>query len=268
MHTKRDPVDVAASIRRSIELSPRVSRKVRYHTLRDLFGFQTWSTQRRETIGKILADQDIAVQPALSEAGPNDWLVLSLPDLPPPRDDHPEPRPSPEWFEHLMSVPMHSESDVEIHFASPLFHGLGYDDEQEAAGFRFDTFAGVQFRVAEADLLYFVDERQSLTDGVPLVLVEVKDSDQKPDAGTGQAKSYAFWVKPAYYVITNGNVIIVYNYQGGAVPDVKVLEIKRSELRERFDDLYRVLNPEAAAAARIAKLEKLTSHPPTSQTPD
>jgi hypothetical protein len=253
----RDPVDVAASIRRSIALSPRVSRKVRCHTLRDLFGFQTWSTRRRETIGKILADQNIAVQPALSEAGPNDWLVLSLPDLPPPRDDHPEPRPSPEWFEHLMSVPMYSESDVEMHFASPLFHRLGYDDEQEAAGFRFDTYAGVQFRVAEADLLYFADERQSLTDGVPLVLVEVKRSDQPPDAGTGQAKGYAFWVKPAYYVITNGNVIIVYNYQGGAVPDAKVLEFNRSDLRERFDDLYRLLNPKAAADARRAKADKL-----------
>ena len=219
----RDPVDVAASIRRSIALSPRVSRKVRCRTLRELFGFRTWSTQRRETIGKILADQNIAVQPALSEAGPNDWLVLSLPDLPPPRDDHPDPRPTQEWFEHLMSVHLNSEREVEMFFASPLFHGLGYTDEHEAAGFRFDTYAGVQFRVAEADLLYFADERQSLTDGVPLVLVEVKDSDQKPDAGTGQAKSYAFWLKPAYYAITNGNVIIVYNYQGGAVPDVQVL---------------------------------------------
>jgi hypothetical protein len=45
--------------------------------------------------------------------------------------------------------------------------------------------------------------------------------------------------------------------QGGAVPDVKVLDIKRSELRERFDDLYRVLNPAAAKATRQAKLDKL-----------
>jgi Type I restriction enzyme R protein N terminus (HSDR_N) len=101
--------------------------------------------------------------------------------------------------------------------------------------------------------------RHSLSDGVPLVLVEAKASDQAPDAGTGQAKSYAYWLKPAYYVTTNGDVIVVYNYQGGAVPDVKVLDIKRSELRERFDDLYRVLNPAAVEAARKAKLDKLRS---------
>jgi hypothetical protein len=57
--------------------------------------------------------------------------------------------------------------------------------------------------------------------------------------------------------------VVVCNYQGGAVPDVKVLDFKRSELRERFDDLYRVLNPKAAAMARQAKIDKLKSpaHP-------
>lgn len=87
--------------------------------------------------------------------------------------------------------------------------------------------------------------------------MEAKGSDQAPDTGTGQVRSYAFWLKPAYYVITNGDGIVVYNYQGGAVPDVKVLDIKRSKLRERFDELYRVLNPAAAKAARQAKLDKL-----------
>ncbi len=71
-------------------------------------------------------------------------------------------------------------------------------------------------------------------------------------------KSYSFWIKPAYDVTTNGDMLTVYNYQGGAVPDVKVLELKRPELRERFDDLYRVLNPRAAAEARRDKIARLT----------
>lgn len=57
---------------------------------------------------------------------------------------------------------------------------------------------------------------------------------------------------------TNGDMLTVYNYQGGAVPDVKMLEMKRSELRERFDDLYRVLNPQAVVEARRDKIAKLT----------
>jgi Type I restriction enzyme R protein N terminus (HSDR_N) len=262
MRTKKDPVDVAASIRRSIEVSQKGSRRVRCHTLRELFGFQAWSAQRKEIISRVLADLGVVVQPGLGDAGPDDWVTLSLPELPEPRDDQPDPRPSQEWFDHLMTIPLITEREVEMHFASPLFHGLGYDDAQEAAGFRFDTYAGVQFRIAEADLVYFADESHSVTEGVPLILVEVKESSQLPDAGTGQAKSYAYWVKPAYYVITNGDILIVYNYQGGAVPDVKVLEIKRSELRDRFDELYSILNPKAAAEARQRKEARLAG--PTS----
>jgi hypothetical protein len=263
MAKAKDPVDVVASIRRSIEVSPKGSRRVRCHSLRALFGFQAWTAQRKDLVTSLLDNEGIRAQPPVSEAGLHDWIVLSLPVMPPPDNSSPDPRPTEEWFEHLTSVRLDSEREVEMHFASPLLHGLGYSYEHEAAGFRFDTWEGVTRRRVEADLVYFADEHHTLQDGVPLVLVEAKGSDQLPDAGTGQAKSYAYWLKPAYYVTTNGDVIVVYNYQGGAVPDVKVLDIKRSELRERFDDLYRVLNPRAAAEARQAKVDKLTGHSPT-----
>lgn len=263
MTRKKDPAEVVATIRRSIEVSRRGSRRVRFDRLRDLFGFHAWSPPRKELVTRLLADQGIAVQPPLGEAGLNDWIVLSLPQLPPQRDDRPDPRPSDEFFSHLESIQLGSEREVEIHFVSPLFRELGYSEEQEAVGFPFDTWEGVHHRVAEADLLYFTDDRHRLTDGEPLVLVECKDIDKGPDSGVGQVRSYSFWIKPAYYVTTNGQVLTVYNYQGGAVPDVKVLELKRSELRERFDELYRVLNPRAAYEARQDKIAKLT--PPTPQ---
>jgi hypothetical protein len=120
---------------------------------------------------------------------------------------------------------------------------------------------GVTHKTVEADLVYFADEHRSVEDGVPLVLVEVKDSDQPPDAGKGQARSYALWVMPAYYVTTNGAAVVVYNYQGARVPDVKVLDFKRSELCERFDDLYSLLNPNAAADAQREKADKLKGPP-------
>lgn len=264
MAREKDPAEVAATIRRSIEVSTRGTRRVRFYRLRDLFGFQAWSTQRKELVARQLADQGIAAQPPLSELDLDDWIVLSLPQLPPERNDHPDPRPRPEFFDHLESVRLDSEREVEMHFVSPLFQELGYGEEQEAAGFQFDTWEGVQHRVAEADLLYFADGPHRLTGGVPLVLVECKNVDKtRPDAGLGQVKSYSFWIKPAYYVTTNGDTLTVYNYQGGAIPDVKVLEVKRSDLRERFDDLYRILNPMAVAEARQAKISKLT--PPVNE---
>jgi hypothetical protein len=255
----KDPVDVAASIQRSIEVSPKGSRRVRCHSLRALFGFQAWTAQRKELVAGLLESRGIRAQPGVSEAELHDWIILSLPVMPPPSDSSPDPRPSEDWFDHLTSVHLDSEREVEMYFASPLFHGLGYTADNEAAGFRFDMWEGVTHRKAEADLVYFEDDRHSLADGVPLVLVEAKGTDQAPDAGTGQVRSYAYWIKPAYYVTTNGDVIVVYNYQGGAVPDVKVLDVKRTELRDRFDEIYRVLNPAAAKAARQVRLEKLKS---------
>ncbi len=38
---------------------------------------------------------------------------------------------------------------------------------------------------------------------------------------------------------------------------MKVVDMKRVELRDRFDELYPILNPQAGMAARQAKLDKL-----------
>jgi hypothetical protein len=255
----KDPVEVVATIRRSIEVSTRGSRRLRLHRLRELFGFQAWSAQRKELVARLLTDQGIAVQPPLADVGADDWVVLSLPQLPEPRDDHPDPRPSAEFFDHLESVSLDSEREVEMHFVSPLFRELGYDEDQEAAGFPFDTWEGVHHRVAEADLLYFADATHRTTDGEPLVLIECKAPGKGPVAGVGQVRSYAFWIKPAYYITTDGDFLTVYNYQGGAVPDVKVLEVKRPELRQRFDEIYAVLNPRAARQTRIDKIARLNA---------
>lgn len=264
MAKEKDPAEVVATIRRSIEVSPRGTRRLRFYRLRDLFGFEAWSPQRKEMVTKQLEAQGVATQPSLTELDLDDWVVLSLPIRPPVRNDHPDPRPKAEFFDYMELVRLDSGREVEMHFLSPLFCQLGYAEEQEAAGFQFDMWEGVHRRTAEADLVYFSDDRHWLTDGEPLVLVECKNIDKtRPDAGLGQVRSYAFWIKPAYYVTTNGDTLTVYNYQGGAIPDLKVLELKRSGLRERFDELYRVLNPQAVKEARRDKIARLT--PPTTE---
>jgi hypothetical protein len=48
---------------------------------------------------------------------------------------------------------------------------------------------------------------------------------------------------------------MLWNYQG-AIPDVKVLEFKREELQNRFDEIYRLLNCETVTKAREQKILK------------
>jgi type I site-specific restriction endonuclease len=85
--------------------------------------------------------------------------------------------------------------------------------------------------------------------------VEAKSSGHKLDAATEQARSYANALKPMYYAVTNGDVFTLWNYQG-AIPDVKVLEFKRSEVQDRFDEIYRILNCETVAKAYNVKLKR------------
>jgi hypothetical protein len=254
-----DPAEVVETIRASIEASRRGSRRLRARRFRELFGYQAWSAQRREHVEGLLKDAGIVVQPAFSEADRDDWLLMSMPTLPEFHEEHREPRPPEAWFAFLEGVRLDSEREVETHFVVPLFQELGYKEEQEALGFGFTMWEGVNHHQAEADLIYFADEIHDLEHGQPLVLVECKALGKKPGTGTGQARSYAFWVKPAYYMITDGDTLTVWNYQGGAVPDVRVFETSRADLRNRFDELYSILNPQTVAAVRKDKIDRLTA---------
>lgn len=255
-----DAEGVAATIRRSIEVSTTHSRRVKLHSLGRLFGFKAWSPERKDRVHALLSDTGVAVAESLHDVAANDWLHLSLVGDEPKVVEHvPEQRPTPDLFEFLQTVRLDSEREVELHFASPLFHALGYNDEQEAAGYRFLLWQGVQQHSVEADLLYFSDGDHELATGNPLVLVECKDPSLPADSGVGQVKSYAYWVKPAYYVVTNGNGLAVYLYQGGAVPDIKRMETTRERLTDDFDALYQLLNPEDAMEARKQKLAMFAS---------
>src|SRR5437773_4796348 len=115
----RDPTEIAATLRRSIEVSQRRSRRMRAHRFKDLFGFQAWSPARREMVGKLLSDEGIVVQPALEQAGRDDWLVFSIPALGVRTPTPPEPRPTAEWFANKAGLRLGSEREVEMHFVSP-----------------------------------------------------------------------------------------------------------------------------------------------------
>ena len=209
-----------------------------------------------------MAEAGIEVRPSLEDAGHDDWLVMSMPLKVPVVETSPDPAPTAEWFAHMASVRTDTEREVEMHFASPLFReGLGYHEDQEAAGFGIQMARGSRPGRVEADLLYFADERHYLKTGEPLVLVECKrliKDEKELKVAVGQVRSYALWVVPAYYVITDGRIVSVWDFQGAIAPDIEVLRVSQAELAERFDDLYARLNPRPPrrrARPRSARLE-------------
>jgi hypothetical protein len=63
--------------------------------------------------------------------------------------------------------------------------------------------------------------------------------------------------KPMYYIVTNGDELMVWNYQG-AIPDVMTMQFKRDQLKERFEEIYRLLNCETVYKARVEKIRRLS----------
>jgi hypothetical protein len=256
MAKEKDPVEVVTTLRESIDASRTKSRRLLFHTIRSLFGWKAWTVPRKELITKLLTEQGILAQPSIADAGLDDWIVLSMPvntDVP---TKDPDPRPTDKWFRHLMSVELVSEFEVVVHFVSPLFHELDYEDMHEAVGFGFLLYEGGSRKRVAADLVYFAGTEHSKA-GEPLVLVETKRGGRRLDAATEQARSYANSMKPAYYVVTDGDLLTVWDYQG-AVPDVQKMEFKRQELQDRFDDLYRLLNRDTVTQTRREKFRKWT----------
>jgi hypothetical protein len=263
MAKEKDPAEIIATIAQSIRVSQRGARKVRAHRFKELFGYQVLNAQRRERIEQLMADAGIELHPSLEQAGRDDWLVMSIPVPVPVTGTSPDPAPTAEWFAHMVSVQTDTEREVEMHFASPLFReGLGYSEEQEAAGFGIEWARGNRPGHVEADLLYFTGEPHDVKKGEPLVLVECKrliKDEKELQAAVNQAHSYALWVIPAYYVITDGRTVSVWDFQGAVAPDREVLKVSQAGLAGSFDELYSRLNPTAAAAARRAKITRLES---------
>lgn len=258
---EKDPAEIIETIAQSIRVSQRGARRVRAHRFKELFGYQVLNSQRRERIERLMAEAGIEVRPSLKDAGRDDWLVMSMPVEVPVPEASPDPAPTAEWFAHMASVRTDTEREVEMHFASPLFReGLGYSEEQEAAGFGIRWARGSTPGHVEADLLYFADDEHDVKAGEPLVLAECKrliKDEKELQAAAAQAHSYALWIIPAYYVITDGRIVSVWDFQGAVAPDRELLSVSQGELAGSFDDLYSRLNPRAAAAARHSKISRM-----------
>jgi hypothetical protein len=261
MAKEKDPAEVIETLAQSIKVSQRGARRVRAHRFKELFGWQVLSAPRREKIEQLMAEAGIEVRPSLEKAGRDDWLVMSMPVKVPVVETSPDPAPTAEWFEHMASVQTDTEREVEMHFASPLFReGLGYSEDQEAAGFSIQAARGSHPGHIEADLLYFDGDKHDLGEAEPLVLVEckrlIKDEKELMTAVT-QVRSYALWVIPAYYVVTDGRIVSVWDFQGAIAPDIEVLRVSQAKLAAGFNDLYSRLNPQAAGVARQAKVSHI-----------
>lgn len=217
----------------------------------------------RETLGArdILASTSDGA--SLGAEDRDAWLVLSYLDPAPAPAPEPEPSPPPEWFDLVERRVFESEREVEYYFVIPLFERLGYGEDDFAVGYPVSIYEGVRRVRAQADCVLF-DGAERGPDRA-LVVVEAKRTGRTlAEDAAGQARAYAMWLAAPFYVVTNGDRLRVYLFRGAVQSDVLLLDLERSELRERWQELARLIGRPAAVEHKRRVSDRTTEPQSTS----
>ena len=246
---KKTEADVALEMYESVRQSNNKQKRLKSSTFWGLFNVKARRKTVVERIESIIDQQDLRIAvksgATFGEESRADWIILTLklPE-PPGTSEHPPEWPSAEWFEMMQTRLFESEREVEAFFIAPLLENLGYDYDDIVIGYSVEMFKGVRKIRTEADFVVFNGPCREKED--VLLVIEAKKSDKGISVDhIGQAKSYAQELLPACYIVSNGQQIIVFQFNGMLAPDERVLDFDRVQLRGRWADLYNYTCKEA-----------------------
>jgi hypothetical protein len=250
MATKSE-AEVVLEICQSVEQSNEKQKRLKSSTFWRLFGVKSRQKKVVDRINQLLEEQGLKVsvksEASLGEEKDDDWIILTLrlrPQPPPPPPIPSARKPSPEWFEMIQTRSFESEREVETYFITPLLENLGYEYSDIVMGYPVRMFRGVQKTTTEADFVVFRGPDRDQKD--VLLVIEAKKSNKGISIeNISQAKSYAHELLPACYIVTNGQEIKVYQFNGMLAPDDCVMDFDRLELKEKWQELYGYVSKEA-----------------------
>lgn len=212
-----------------------------------------------ERIERILKEQHLGVSVksgnVFGKEKADDWIVLTIwPPIVDPKPDH-TPIPPTEWFDKMKQREFGSEREVEYYFILPMLEKLGYDENEIAIGYSIILYDGGHKTETEADLVTFNGPSREKDD--VLLVVEAKKNKKNVKGITvdqiGQVRDYAQALLPACYVITNGQKIMVFRFNGMQYHDEQVMDFERSMLNEMWVDLYKYASKEATVQRKIQR---------------
>ena len=238
---------VVDEIYEAIQATPRRQRRLYSSTFWSKFGFKTRTLERIEQVSAALRDKSLLVdvgEQVFGKEEPKTWVIISYVELP--------PTPSDDWFTSMAHHEFESEREVESFFVLPLLEKLEYVEDDIALAHPVKTREGTKRITAQVDCAVF--------NGLPhakentLLIVEEKWAAREQwDDAVGQARSYALWLRPAYYVVTDGYAVRVYWCQVEDASDKVVLELRREELGARWNELCIVLARKQVVARKQAR---------------
>jgi hypothetical protein len=236
----------------SVAQSTEKQKRLRSSNFWRLFNIKSRQKKEIGRLVQLLETQGLKIAvksgAALGEEKDDDWIVITLKLLPQPPPLIPSTTlvlPPTEWFEMMQTRLFESEREVEAFFIAPLLEKLGYTYDDIVIGFPVVMFKGVQKTTTEADFVVFNGLSREVKD--TLVVIEAKKSDKGISVDhISQVKSYAQELLPSYYIVTNGQQIKVYQFNGLLAPDDCILDFDRTELMATWPDFYGHVSKESA----------------------
>lgn len=265
MNDNKKEAEVILEMYQSVIQSKTKQKRLKSSTFWNLFRIKSRQKAVIERIVYLVAEQglDLKVKSGapFGEEEKNDWLILTQKILPEPEKpfnkSSPIICPDDRWFELITTRKFESEREVETYFIVPLLEKLGYHYDDTCIGYSLEMFKGVKKTKAEADFVLFKGPGREKID--ILLVVEAKNNNKGINIDhIGQARSYARELLPSSYIISNGEEIIVYQFNGSLIPDERVMEFNRIHLKDSWEELYMYVNKKATSQRKKWMIERIS----------
>jgi hypothetical protein len=242
--------EIVLEMYQSVVKSPVKQKRLKSSTFWKLFKIKSRKKAVVEKITYLLGEQGLNIKvksgAAFGEESKDDWVILTPQDLiektyKPVTENNPVVYPDETWFDTIINRVFETEREVETYFITPILEKLGYAYDDICIGYSLDMFRGVKKTKAEADFVVFDGAGREQVD--VLLIVEAKSSQKGINIDhIGQARSYARELLPSNYIISNGEDIVVFQFNGSLIPDDKLMEFNRKELVKKWTDFYSHVN--------------------------
>ena len=263
--SNKNEAEVVLEMYQSVIQSQTKQKRLKSSTFWKLFKIKSRQKPVIEKIAHLVNEQGLNIKVksgvTFGEEDKNDWIILTQKILPEPdkpfKESSPVVYPEDSWFEMLINRIFETEREVETYFIVPLLEKLGYHYDDICIGYSLEMFRGVQKTKAEADFVLFNGEGREKID--VLLIIEAKNSNKGINIDhIGQARSYAHELLPSNYIISNGEQIIVYQFNGSLIPDEKVMDFNRKELKENWAEFYAYVNKNATSQRKKWMIDRIT----------
>ncbi|MDA3807403.1 MAG: type I restriction enzyme HsdR N-terminal domain-containing protein [Thiomicrorhabdus sp.] len=261
----KNEAEVVLEMYQSVLQSQTKQKRLKSSTFWKLFKIKSRKKPIIEKISHLVNEQGLNVKvksgTPFGEEDKDDWIILTKKILPEPEkpftESSPIVYPEDSWFEMITTRIFETEREVETYFIVPLLEKLGYNYDDICIGFTLEMFRGVQKTKAEADVVLFNGEGRDKID--VLLIVEAKNSNKGINIDhIGQARSYAQELLPSNYIISNGEQIIVFQFNGSLIPDEKIMDFTRTELKENWSEFYSCVNKNATFQRKTWMIDRIS----------